>query len=310
MVSVNNFKISVVIPTYNRPSLLEETIFSVFEQTFKPWELIIGDDSPDDKTEKMVQSKLGTSSPFPIKYFHNRPAFGEALNVDKLFSRAQGDAILLLHDDDPIYPHCVEWLAQPLIDSDEVIASFGMQRIISESGSYVENSENINRDFFRIPERGGKVDGFLAGAVCMFPNNGYLVRAKEAKTLGYDDKGRAGYARDFYFGFRLGRLGKPFYFVPRFTAKCRITTASESRGNPNADNAYRAVKILLEDLSPSQLDIPEIFTSLKWRMPLAITTAAVKKERKLALKWMFSKYYIHTILSPRWIKRLFLILMP
>ncbi len=188
------------------------------------------------------------------------------------------------------------------------MASFGLQRLINEEGQLVNGSESVNHAYFRTPERAGIVDGFMAGAVSMFPNNGFMVRREVACAVGYSDHGRAGLATDFYFGFRLGKLGKPFYFVNEFTAMCRLTSNSQSR-MADTDNAYRAVKILLEDCRPENMT-PEIQRSLKDRIPLAITTAARKKDRRNALRWLFSEYYRGQMFTPRWVKRFLLSLKP
>jgi glycosyltransferase involved in cell wall biosynthesis len=287
---------------------LEETIESVWAQTVKPDEILIGDDSKDDETEKLVNRKLIPASPIPIRYYHHNPSLKEVRNVDFQYAHATSDLILHLHDDDPIYPQCVEYLKPPFEKHPEIAASFGLQRIINQDGRLIDGSEGVNRDYFRTPERAGLVDGFMAGAVCMFPNNGFMVRREAACAVGYSDHGRAGLATDFYFGFRLGKLGKPFYFVNEFTAKCRITPYSQSRTG-DADNAYRAVKILLEDCRPEQISA-EIKRSLQDRIPLAITTAARRKDRRAALSWLFSPYYRNRMLTPRWIKRMLLVVKP
>lgn len=300
--------VSVIIPTYHRPQFLKETIESVWAQTVLPDEIVIGDDSKDDVTEKLVNAELIPASPIPIRYFHHKPSLKEVRNVDFQYAQAKGDLLLHLHDDDPIYPSCIELLKPPFERHPEVIASFGLQKIMDESGVLVPDAETVNRIYFRTPERAGIVDGFMAGAVSMFPNNGFMVRRESACKIGYADKGRAGLATDFYFGFRLGQLEKPFYFVNEFTAKCRLTTNSQSRTTAT-DNAYRAVKILLEDCRPEQIT-PEIEQSLRSRMPLAITIAALKKDRSTALRWLFSPYYRDKIFTPRWIKRLLLAIKP
>jgi glycosyltransferase involved in cell wall biosynthesis len=301
--------VSVIIPTYHRPQLLKETIESVWAQTVKPDEIIIGDDSKNDETEQLVTTQLIPASSIPIRYFHHKPSLKEVRNVDFQYNQAKGDLILHLHDDDPVYPKCIELLKKPFEQHPEIIASFGLQRIIDENGKLVEGAEDVNRDYFRTPDRAGVVDGFMAGAVCMFPNNGFMVRREAACSIGYSDQGRAGLATDFYFGFRLGKLGKPFYFVNEFTAMCRITTNSQSRTG-DADNAYRAVKILLEDCRPEQIASPEITQSIKNRIPLAITTAARRKDRRNAFHWLFSVYYRDRMFTPRWFKRFLLALAP
>src|SRR5450432_3065246 len=80
--------ISAIITTYQRPALLEETLHSCFAQTRLPDEILIGDDSPDDETEKRVKEQILPRSPVPIHYFHHKPALKEVANVDFLYARA------------------------------------------------------------------------------------------------------------------------------------------------------------------------------------------------------------------------------
>jgi glycosyltransferase involved in cell wall biosynthesis len=301
--------VSVIIPTFHRPELLKQTLESVWTQSVLPNEIIIGDDSRDDITEKLILENLAAESPVPIRYFHHRPSLKEVKNVDFMYRHALGDLILHLHDDDPIYPKCLEYLIKPFASCPDIIASFGLQRIINEDGSLTNNAEAVNVAFFRTPDRSGIVDGFLAGTIRMFPNNGFLVKRKEAMSIGYSDSGRAGKSTDFYFGFRLGQLNKPFYFVNEYTAMCRITKVSESRSS-SADNAYQTVRILLEDLTQDQLKIPEIRKSIESSMPGAIAIAARRKYKNVAFKWFFSTYHKKRILTVGGIRRFFLIINP
>ena len=50
--------ITAIIPTYNRPDQTLEAVKSVFEQTYRPLELIIGDDGSEDHTLSIIKSYL------------------------------------------------------------------------------------------------------------------------------------------------------------------------------------------------------------------------------------------------------------
>ena len=50
--------ISVVIPSYNRASLIGQTIESVQAQSYPNWELVIVDDGSTDNTLEVVEGYL------------------------------------------------------------------------------------------------------------------------------------------------------------------------------------------------------------------------------------------------------------
>ncbi|HRJ74296.1 MAG TPA: glycosyltransferase family 2 protein, partial [Terrimicrobiaceae bacterium] len=285
------------IPTYRRPALLRETIDSIWSQTRLPDEILIGDDSPDDETERMVRDELVPASPVPIRYFHNHPPLREERNVDALYREAAGSHILHLHDDDPILPRCVELLATALERHPEAKAAFGRQYILREDGFRLErDSERTNTAYFRTPDRAGLVDGFFAGAVSMFPNNGFLIEAESARRVGYDSHGAAGSAVDYFFGLRFGRLRYPMVFVNEYTATVRMTPGSESRV-ATADNSVQRMTHLLASLAPEDIT-PDIRRSIRHHLPFAIANAADIGRLDTAWKWFVSPYFRHRIFTP------------
>ena len=54
--NINDPKISVILPTFNRAHLLERSINSVLAQTYKNLELIIIDDASEDETPQLVNN--------------------------------------------------------------------------------------------------------------------------------------------------------------------------------------------------------------------------------------------------------------
>jgi len=99
---MDNYSISIIIPTYNRDSLLKEAIHSVVEQSYKDWELIIVDDGSTDGTEGMVPQHPQIRY---IKQPHSGMP-GQARNVG--VSHAKSSLVAFLDSDDLWAPEKLE----------------------------------------------------------------------------------------------------------------------------------------------------------------------------------------------------------
>lgn len=89
--------ISICIPAYKRVHLLERLLKSIGGQTFRNFEVVITDDSPDDS---VYHSVAGFSALFPIRYFRNTAALGTPENWNEAVRQANGEWIKIMHDDD------------------------------------------------------------------------------------------------------------------------------------------------------------------------------------------------------------------
>jgi len=94
-------KISVVIPTFNRISLVARAIDSVLKQSLNPYEIIVVDDGSDDGTSEMINNKYKS-----IKLIQQQNN-GVSAARNKGIKHAKGDWIGLLDSDD-------EWTEQKL----------------------------------------------------------------------------------------------------------------------------------------------------------------------------------------------------
>lgn len=89
--------ISICIPAYKRDDFLRRLLDSVKIQSFKSYEVIITDDSPDDSIKKLCETYTGL---IPIRYSRNDKALGTPENWNEAIRRANGKWIKLMHDDD------------------------------------------------------------------------------------------------------------------------------------------------------------------------------------------------------------------
>lgn len=94
-------EISVIIPTYNRASLIERAIASVANQTSPPFEIIVVDDGSTDDTKKVVSSCIAkySTSTMPIIY-ERREQGGAPVARNAGVALARGEWLAFLDSDD------------------------------------------------------------------------------------------------------------------------------------------------------------------------------------------------------------------
>lgn len=301
------FKISIVITAYKRPAELVEAVRSCIEQTYPPFEIIIGDDSPDDLGVKAIEPLLA-STKLTIRYLHNQPSLGQANNTNMLFNEAKGDKTVLLHGDDLLLPDSLETLVSVFQDHPEVDIAFGKQYIIDDDGVISPSSSlSYNVDYFREKEfEGAKLTPFEAGLGQQLPNNGFMINTSIVKSIKWrNDLGNGG---EFEYGFRLGEKGYKMFYVDKFLGMYRVSKSSMMY-TKTEDSALQAYLILSQAKPDTALGEKIRKQRLYERAPIAITQAIYNKRKREALSILFSKWYRNRILTPRGIKRLFLLVI-
>ena len=127
--------VTVVIPTFNRASVIGRAIRSVLGQTCQDWELIVVDDGSTDGTEQAVRGLSDNR----IKYIrHDRNGGGGAARNTGI-RHAQGEYVAFLDSDD-------EWLPEKLQKDLEVFRNsdlsvglvYTSKMILDETGRVLE----------------------------------------------------------------------------------------------------------------------------------------------------------------------------
>jgi len=89
--------ISICIPAYKRISFLKRLLDSIAVQTFRDFEVIVTDDSPDVEVESFCKQY---QDQFQLFYHKNPVQLGTPENWNESIKRAKGEWIKLMHDDD------------------------------------------------------------------------------------------------------------------------------------------------------------------------------------------------------------------
>jgi GT2 family glycosyltransferase len=98
-------KVSVVIPTHNRPSLLREAVNSVIGQTYSNWEIVIVDDGSQPPVCKdALQQDFGSR----IRVLRNDEPLMQPYARDQGVKAASGEIVIHLDDDDLLAPDVLE----------------------------------------------------------------------------------------------------------------------------------------------------------------------------------------------------------
>lgn len=95
-----SLRVSVIIPTYNRPEYLRQAVASVLAQTFPDLEVIVVDDGSGGETAAMMAA---FSDP-RVQYIYQENA-GRSAARNRGMAAARGEFIALLDDDDLYLPH-------------------------------------------------------------------------------------------------------------------------------------------------------------------------------------------------------------
>src|SRR5690349_6815335 len=123
---------SVIIPTFNRVSLLPNAIDSVLAQTYSELEIIVADDGSTDGTADLVREyreRFGDK----IKYFWQEN-HGKSVALNNALRRVKGRFVGLLDSDDA-------WLPEKLEYQLDAIQKAGYECVCFTDANYVNNPD-------------------------------------------------------------------------------------------------------------------------------------------------------------------------
>jgi glycosyltransferase involved in cell wall biosynthesis len=205
-----NFKVSVVIPTYNRAAKVRRAIESALAQTAPCFEVIVVDDGSSDGTGQILGELYGDR----IRYFAQANQ-GVSVARNKGIAEATGEWIAFLDSDDLWEKEKIEWQFKALERfSPECGGCYTDSRLMNhpetrtlfqmaERGYRHEDTMGVNADVLRLLVRPG-------GAGMVVCPSSLMARADAVrKTGGFDPNLR--FSEDSEFLFRLAMITRFCY---------------------------------------------------------------------------------------------------
>jgi len=133
-------KISVIIPSHNRPEFLKEAIQSVIEQTYSDWEIIVVDDAsvpPVDISE--FKKQLGSK----INIIRNKLSLKQPIARNQGVQVATGELVIHLDDDDLFAPDALESAYNALIQNPDFNVVFINVKGFGDRAHYFDDNQFI-----------------------------------------------------------------------------------------------------------------------------------------------------------------------
>lgn len=223
MSTLQDKKVSVIVPNFNYGQYIKKRIKSILKQTYPIYEVIILDDASTDGSEEIIEktlAELGKKYPkVRMKFVKNIKNTGKAiLQWKKGIEMAGGDYVWIAEADDLSNCKFLEEVMKPF-DDPEVVISYTESRIINSKGIIVAPNFRWSRDkektghFKSSYVKSGREEiGEIMAIRCTIPNVSAAVFRRDGLTSAILSKSAEfSQAGDWYLYLKLLEKGKVSY---------------------------------------------------------------------------------------------------
>jgi glycosyltransferase involved in cell wall biosynthesis len=168
-------RISVIIPTFNRASVLLRAVDSVLNQTYRDIELIVVDDGSTDDTEKLLAPYIETQT---IQYFKTQ---NKGVSASRNFgvTQAREKWIAFLDSDD-------EWLSPKLAKQMAFLEAHAHLSIVYSDEMWIRNDILVNKKNHH-QKKGGWIFTDSLKQCLIGPSSVLLTKKLFAEMKGFDE---------------------------------------------------------------------------------------------------------------------------
>lgn len=220
---------SIITPLYNTPSsFLEEMLQSVFAQSYKKWELILINASPENEE---LTKKLNAITDSRVRIITLEKNYGIAENTNRGINQAEGDFICFFDHDDVLEPETLLRYWTFLHKHPDAEVLYCDEDILKESGEYdyPHFKPDFSIDLLRVHNY---ITHFLVVKAGLAKNN--LLDST------YDG------AQDYDFILRISEITDKIYHIPEVLYHWRASDTSTAKNSDNKKYAIEAGRHALE----------------------------------------------------------------
>lgn len=185
-----NHLISIIIPNYNRESLIGETLDSILAQTYYNWECIIVDDGSTDNSLDVIKSYLIKDNRF--KFFQRPDNYPKGANACRNIGveKVCGSYIIFFDSDDLMVSNHVE-------EKLSIVTSGDYNFAITKT-EYFNNPENYNpinyRGLFVLPIT---ADNFIQKKINWLTLDP-IVKTEIVRSINFTEKNKSAEEYNFF----------------------------------------------------------------------------------------------------------------
>lgn len=202
-------KVAVILTSYNRPNMVQNSIKSVLKQAFKDFTFYITDDNSVNQVKQVLRKykdsriKLWFSD---IKNEDRLKTCRYAILINKALRMGSEPLITMLTDDCGMYPNKLEDMVQYMQSNPDVDVCYGNQQIIHDHRQHYK----------KIHVRGSY--GIVTKPACVIDHNQVMFRRRILEKVGYWDESAAHWCtKDATWFTTIAREGYKFYPVNKLT---------------------------------------------------------------------------------------------
>ena len=195
--------VSIVTPSYNQVSFLEETMQSVLKQNYSNVEYIVVDGGSNDGSIDIIHKYTDQ-----LAWWVSEADKGQTDAINKGFARAKGEILAWLNSDDTYHPEAVSEAVAYLNAHPEAGMVYGDTNLVDETGEVIEKFPARQTDYEKL-------------------RHGYVHIPQQASFFRAD------------LWHRVGPLDPTFYFAMDYDLWVRIASVSPIRYQPRTWAAFR-----------------------------------------------------------------------